>query len=290
MERRQFFRLAAGAVASATMTARGEVTPAVRFGVCAGIDRAAAVKAAGGEFLEASVQALLVPDADDTAFAKQLESLRAAELPVAVCNGFIRRPDLVCVGPQANHDAVIEHVAVSIRRAARAGVKTIVFGSAGCRKRPEGFAAAQAVDQMAAVLRRMGTIAGDAGVVIAVEPLNAKECNFLNRIGEVAEVVARAGHPAIQCGPDFYHMILGGDTPEDLRKVLPAVQHVELADPKGRGVPIPGGHDFSGFFRVLREAKFAGTVSIETRWSAKDLEAGIAELRRQWKTAAPAGE
>jgi sugar phosphate isomerase/epimerase len=193
---------------------------------------------------------------------------------------------LLCVGPKANHDEVIKQVTVSIRRAGKAGVKTIVFGSSGSRKVPAGWDAGQALDQFVAVLKRMGPIAGDHGVTIAIEPLNAKECNFINRIGEVAEAARRADHPAIRGVADLYHMILGGDTPEDLQKALPFVHHVEIAEPQGRTLPPKNGQDFRAFFRVLHAAKFQGTLSMEGRWADADVAPAFAELRKQWTGAA----
>jgi sugar phosphate isomerase/epimerase len=243
------------------------------------------VKAAGGDFIEEGVGGLLVPEAPEAEFLKKLEQLKAAPLPVPVCNGFIRRPDLKCVGPDANHDEVIKQVSVTFARAAKAGVKTIVFGSSGTRKVPAGWDPAKALDQFVAVLKRMAPIAADQGVTIAIEPLNAKECNFINRIGEVAEAAGRVGHPAVRGVADLYHMLLGGDTPDGLRKAMPFVHHVEIAEPKGRTLPPTNREDFTGFFRVLREAKFAGTMSMEGKWKDPDVAPAFAELRRQWAAA-----
>ena len=285
LSRRDFSALT-GLAALAAFTGRAgdaKPTPVPRLGMCLDLKRADLIKTSGGDFLEEGVQSLLVPDEDDGAFAKQLEALKACPLPVPVCNGFIRRKDLLCVGPAANHDEVIRNVTVSITRAAKAGVKTIVFGSSGTRRIPAGWDAARALDQFVAVLRRMGPIAADHGVVIAVEPLNAKECNFINRIGDVAAAVKGAGHPAIRGVADLYHMILGGDTPDDLRAAMEAVHHVEIADPtRNRALPAPGGQDFRGFFRVLREAGFAGTLSMEGHWDNPDVPVAFAEIRRQW--------
>lgn len=267
-------------------TATAEPSPAaIRLGLCTGLGKAPLVKKAGGDFIEESAQNLLVPDADDAAFAQKLEMLKRAELPVPVCNSFIRKPQLSCVGPRANHDQVIQHVTVTLRRAAKAGVKTIVFGSAGSRARPAGWSAEQALDQFVAVLKRMGPVAADQGVVIAIEPLNARECNFLNRVSEVAEAATRADHPAIRVVADLYHMILGGDTPDDLRKAMPVVHHVELAEPKGRTLPPKNRQDFTGFFRVLRAGGFAGTLSMEGSWTDPDIAPAFAEVRKQWAAA-----
>ena len=284
LSRRDFTRLASFSVlAAAAGRANGAATPVPKLGMCLELEKAALIRDSGGDFLEAGVGSLLVPDEDDGAFRKKLEALKACPLPVPVCNGFIRRKDLVCVGPSANHDEVIRHVTVSITRAKVAGVKTIVFGSSGTRRIPDGWDAKRAMEQFVAVLKRMAPVAADNGVVIAVEPLNAKECNFIQRIGEVAEAVAGADHPAVKGVADLYHMIRGGDTPDDLRKAISAVHHVEIADPtRDRALPAPGGQDFQGFFQVLKDAGFAGTLSMEGHWQPPDVPVAFAEIRKQW--------
>lgn len=252
------------------------------FGLCANPEKAGLVKASGGDFIELSVAGWLEPGGPEEAFAGRLKAVRETGLPVPVCNSFIRPRHLKCTGPEANHDEVLAYVDQAFSRAQEAGVHTIVFGSSGARRVPKGWAMDKATDQFVALLKRMGPLAEAKGVTIAVEPLNKRECNFINNISEVAEVVRRVAHPAVNGVADLYHMAVEKDTPEDLRQAMDAVHHVEIAQAEGRKLPAKGGQDFRPWFKVLKEAKFAGTLSMEGRWKDGDVAPAFVELRRQW--------
>jgi sugar phosphate isomerase/epimerase len=200
-------------------------------------------------------------------------------------NSFIRRPDLHCTGPEANHDEVMAYCTRAFDRARRAGVKIITFGSSGSRQLPDGFPEREGMDQFVALLKRMGPPAAEHGVTVVVEPLQQRECNFINRIGHVEEAVRRAGHPAIRGAADLYHMIVEGDTPADLAKAADIVSHVEIAETEGRRMPGASGQDFRPFFKVLKDAGFAGTIMVEGRWEPSELPTGFAEMRKQWREA-----
>ncbi|MEX0325063.1 MAG: sugar phosphate isomerase/epimerase family protein [Puniceicoccaceae bacterium] len=252
------------------------------LGVGGGLQEAVAVKAAGGSFVAASVAGWLRPDEPETKFLKSLEQVRQSPLPVWSCNSFIRRKDLKCVGPEANHDAVMAYAEIAFERAGKAGVKGITFGSSGSRRVPEGFPVEEAKRQFVALLQRMGPVAEKHGVTVMVEQLRQKECNFVNTISEVAEIVRAADHPAIRANADLFHMVIEGDTPDDLKEAADLIAIVEIAEAEGRRVPGTGGQDFRPYFKVLKEAGFTGPINIEGRWEVAELEKAFAEISRQW--------
>ena len=51
---------------------------------------------------------LLVPDKPEAEFEKNLAKIASSPLPVLACNSFIRPANLHCVGPEANHDLILE--------------------------------------------------------------------------------------------------------------------------------------------------------------------------------------
>ena len=136
--RREFLQTSALLVAGASFTslARAEKTEGAgklfsAMGIAAPLDRAAALKAAGAEFLTENTGSFLVPDQPDEVFAKNLERLAASPLPVLACNGFIRPANLRCVGAEANHDEVLEWSEVAFRRLKQAGGKDHRFWQFG---------------------------------------------------------------------------------------------------------------------------------------------------------------
>jgi sugar phosphate isomerase/epimerase len=251
------------------------------MGVATGLGRAAFVKSAGGQFLTEGTGGFLVPDKGEEEFAKNLEKLAASPLPVLACNGFIRPAKLKCVGKEANHDEVLAWSDIAFRRLAQAKGKFIVFGSAGSRALRDGWPKEKGEEQFVAVLKRMGPLAEKHGVTVVVEQLQASECNLINHIGDAARLIRAAGHPNIRVLADLYHMVKGGDTPEDLKAAMDVVVHIEIAEKEGRTAPGVNGDDFRPFFRVLRDVKYNGAINIEGKWTDAQLAPAFATIAKQ---------
>ncbi len=222
-----------------------------------------------------------MPDRADDVFAKNLEKLAASPLPVLACNSFIRPPHLRCVGLEANHDQVLAWSETAFRRLKQAGGKFIVFGSSKARELRDGWPREKADVQFIALLKRMGPLAEKHGVIVVVEQLRAKECNYINRLGEAAALIRAAGHPSVRLLADLYHMACGGDTPADLKAAMDLVAHVEMAEKTERSVPGVKGDDFRPYFRVLRESGYQGAINIEGRGTDEQIGAAFREIAHQ---------
>jgi sugar phosphate isomerase/epimerase len=222
-----------------------------------------------------------MPDKPESDFAPRLEAAKASVLPVRGCNGFIRPPHLKCTGPEANPEAVLEWAEIVFRRAQQAGVEYIVFGSAGARRLPEGWPAEKADEQFIELLRRMGPLAEQHHVTVAVEPLQERECNYLMRLADVIRVVRAANHSRIRAVADFYHMSSMEEGPEILAEAAPFLHCIEIAERDGRTPPGVAGQDFRPYFRALRQAGYSGPITIEGRWTPEQLSEGLIEIRWQ---------
>lgn len=288
LSRRAFSRsvlLATGALCLSSRLSAASTTPVPRLGVQASLDDADAIKAAGGGFVGLSVADFLDPDGPESKFEEKLERLARSPLPIYTCNSFIRREDLHCTGPEANHDEVVAYCERAFDRAKRAKVTHITFGSSGARALPDGFEYEKGIEQFVALLKRLGPLAKKRGITVSVEPLQSRECNFINRIGEVERVVRAAGHPNIRGVADFYHMAAEGDTPEQLAAAADIIAHLEIAELEGRRVPGTSGQDFRPYFRVLKAAKYRGAMGIEGRWEKEEIAPAFREIAKQWKEA-----
>jgi sugar phosphate isomerase/epimerase len=284
--RRAFLRNGVLLVGGAPLVSRASAAePAGKLfsamGIAAPLDRAAALKALGAQFLTAGTGDFLAPDQPDEVFAKNLAKLAASPLPVLACNGFIRPKHLRCVGAEANHDQILEWSETAFRRLQQAGGKFIVFGSGGSRALRDGWTKAQADPQFVALLKRMGPLAEKHRITVAVEQLQASECNYINRIGEGAALIRQAGHPNVRLLADLYHMARMGDTPADLKAAMDVVAHVEIAEKAQRTYPGVKGDDFRPFFRVLREAAYQGAVSIEGQGNDGQVCPAFREIAQQ---------
>jgi sugar phosphate isomerase/epimerase len=250
-------------------------------GISAPLDQAAALKERGAEFLTVGTGDFLVPHQPDAVFARNLAKLEASPLPILACNGFICAKNLLCVGPEANHDQVLEWSDTVFRRLKQASGKFIVFGSAGARRVPDGWPREKADTQFVSLLKRMGPLAEKHGVSVVVEQLQESECNYINRIAECAKLIRATGHPNIRLLADLYHMAVMRDTPADLKAAMDVVAHIEIAEKRGRTYPGVGGDDFRPYFRILREAGYRGAISIEGNGTTEQVGPAFTEILKQ---------
>jgi sugar phosphate isomerase/epimerase len=265
---------------SATAPAGRAPSFSPRLGVCTSIGNAFAVKSAGGDYVEESVQGFLIPDRPASEFREKVRAAAGSPLPVPACNSFLPG-SLKSVGPDARPDEIAAYAGTAFRRAAEIGVTTVVFGSSGSRSIPDGFDRTEARLQFVGLLRRLGPLAAAHGVVVAIEPLNRDETNFINTVAEGAAIVREAGHPNIRLLADIYHMLRENEGPEALVEAGPLLRHVHIAEKDRRTPPGTAGDDFTPYLQALRRSGYSGDISIECRWDdlAAELPAALKALR-----------
>jgi sugar phosphate isomerase/epimerase len=250
------------------------VRQSIPVGVCTSPEAVPAL-ASGYDHVELSAAGVLA-GADATDGAVDLAALRALCPPVRAFNCFVPG-DIRLVGPDVSPEQVAAYAATTIARAAGADAELIVFGSGGSRRVPEGFARSKAWDQLVWFLRMCADYAGEHGLLIAIEPLNASECNILNSYREGVEMAREVARPdAIKVLADTWHMAVEEEPLEAILEAPEWLAHVHLADSPGRGHPGSGSFPFGRLFAILHEIGYAGRASIECRWP-DDLTAASAE-------------
>lgn len=264
----------------------------IPVGICGGLEAAPAAGSAGADYLEVSVQGFLdAADEDAALFEANLAASAGQHPPVRRANLFLPAR-LPCIGPAADEAALLAYAERAFARAQRTGIGCIVFGSGGARTVPPGVSAGSAREQFVALLRNMAPLAESAGITLVVEPLNTRECNFVNTLAEGADIVAACGHPAVGLVADTYHMGFSGEGPDAVRRFGTMLRHFHVAEYPSRRYPGADGQDYVGWFEVLREVGYSGGVSVECRWGDLDAEAGlaVANLRRDLAAAGYDGE
>ena len=176
------------------------------------------------------------------------------------------------------------YVETAFVRARQVGIQRIVFGSGGSRRVPAEFPMARAREQFVGLLQKIAPLAERAAVTVAVEPLHAKECNFINTVQEAAEMVTACGHASVGLIADTFHMGFSQEGPEVLRKFGEYLRHVHVADFPSRHFPGADGQSYRAYFEALCEVGYAGGVSVECNWGNLADEAGqaVANLRRDF--------
>lgn len=252
------------------------------IGVCTRLANAAVLAAGGCGYVEEGVRAFLMPQEPEEKFEANLEALRAAPLRVPACNGFLPG-ELKAVGSEARPDDILAYAGVAFRRAARAGVGTIVWGSGASRKIPDGWSKAKAEEQFREVALRTAGLAAASGVILVLEPLHRGETNFINSLREGAAMVEAVGHPNFRLLADIYHLLREGERPDEIEAHGRWLRHGHIAEYEKRTPPGTAGDDFRPYLRALRRIGYAGRLSIEGSWDDLPKQAGpaVAALKRQ---------
>lgn len=249
----------------------------MKLGLCAGPDFGPVAAAAGFDFVELHVQNHLKTLEDEAAFAPMLAEILASPVPYPVANCFVPGSFKI-TGPDVNMTALEQYVTVAFERAERAGIDTIVFGSGGARRIPDGFSRDIAWQQLVEFGKLLGPIAQRHGVTVVVEPLNQRECNVLTSVEESGRYVEDVDHPNVRLLVDAYHWLTDDNDADAIVNNGSLLRHVHIAASPSRLAPGLDGCDFSAFFRALKAAAYDGRISIESKWEDK---AGQAAAARQ---------
>ena len=121
-------------------------------------------------------------------------------------------------------------------------------------------------------IREVGDIAREHGVRLAVE-FNS-QCEQLNALAPMREVMARAGHPQTGLLLDTYHLGRTGASPRDIEDVRPEeIAYVQYSDVPRTGLepgkaldrlpPGQGSVPFKEFFAAFARQGYAGYASYE---------------------------
>jgi len=255
------------------------------IGVCTSVSNADMLATHGYTYIEESVGRFLMPTKSEEEFNEMLRQAQDAAIPVKACNSFIPG-SMKSVGPDAVHPEILEYMETAFRRAQKAGVEYIVFGSGGSRGIPDGFSRDEARRQFIGLCSQMAPIAAKYDVVVVLEPLNTKECNFINSVLEGGEIVEEVNHPNFRLLADIYHMLMDGEGPESIEKYGHLIQHTHIAEKEGRAAPGTHNEDFSAYFKALKDVGYEGKMSIECRWEdlATQAPTAIAAMKNQLET------
>lgn len=230
----------------------------ILVGVCGNLKTA---KEAGFDYVE--MVASVIAEMSDADFDKLLQSVEEAKIPVRATNGFLPG-GIKVTGPDADPNKQVEYFNKLLPRLHKIGVKVSVLGSGGNRRILENSTREEAFKQMVEFCKRLGPVAKANDIIIAIEPLNKGECNFINTVKEGLEVVEAVNDPNIQAQADIYHMVKENESAESILKAGAHLKHVHIANPAGRGYPLSmAEYDYKSYFDALLKIGYSGGVSVE---------------------------
>jgi hydroxypyruvate isomerase len=179
-------------------------------------------------------------------------------------------------GREADFRASIE---AALETATRFGTRRL---NAIAGKLPDGVSPEAAHQTAVWNLQALAPAAQQAGVLLLVENINS-----IDMPGYVADTVERAvaiveaaDRPNVRLQLDQYHVgMMGGDARAEVRRYIPLVEHVQIADVPGRHEPGTGQQPIGDFLNDLDTLGYAGSVGLEYR-PAGATESALAWLPR----------
>ena len=230
---------------------------------------------AGCDFFEFGV-GMLCPESPKSMFEEFKSIVAESSLEAECFNSFIPA-HLKITGPDADQTVLSDYTAHAAERASELGGEVIVFGSGAARAVPEGFSRAKAHDQILEFLNIAATHARKQGVTVAIEPLNRNETNIINSVAEAVEYADEIGLPEVEVLVDFYHMMVEGESFDEVVNAGERIVHVHVAD-TGRLYPGSGQYDYQEFAACLAYAGYNKRVSVECNF--QDFEAEVPQSIR----------
>lgn len=247
----------------------------MRLGCCVAPEQIAALAAAGGDYAELTV-AGAVMGGDDDAFARLVEIIAAAPIPVLAYNVFLPG-DRQIVGPAVDRAWLESYAATALDRIARLSGPgaIVVLGSGRSRAIPEGFPRAAALDQLADFFAMLGPLARERGLIVALEHLRRAESNVFTTLRESGDFIRARGLADTRLLADLYHLMEEDEPLGVIDDYADILVHTHVAD-SGRLHPGTGSYPIADFFARLRALGYTGDCSIECRWTDFPAEIGPA--------------
>lgn len=251
----------------------------MRLGINTSLENYESAAKVGFDYFEPAVTALA--QLDEEAFENFKSRVSKTGLPVeTACVLF--PGEIKLVGETANWGAAESYLKKILARLERLGVKVVVLGSGGSRRIPEGYSPELAEKEFVAAAKKIGDLAEAHGILIALEPINRLETNFLNTVAEGLALVRKIKHPAVKLLADAWHMARENEGVGILFTSAEHLIHAHTAGVVARRFPgTPGENDLAGFFDTLKECGYAGRLTVEAKTEdfSKDAAVSLKYLR-----------
>ena len=266
----------------------------MRIGCCASINEATSLKDAGFDYIEINAKQVLRAEEPDHIWNLDAPDVDKMPLPIEAANSLLPT-NLAVVGQYRDMQLLEQYMQRAVRRAAQLGVKRLVFGSGVSRRRPEDVNTQTSEQQLIEFCRLAGDICAEHDIIFAIEHLNHRETNMLNRLQSVDALINHLAHPRVAAAVDSYHFGIENESDNALLKLGSRIQHVHLAEPVERREPGAHGQharhafDFQHFFALLHQVGYTGRFSVEARFSGPLAQVGpctIELLKNAWRLAA----
>ncbi|HEY3410027.1 MAG TPA: sugar phosphate isomerase/epimerase family protein, partial [Propionicimonas sp.] len=190
----------------------------------------------------------------------------AADLQVLICGAFGPNRDV------SHEDAHIRQLGIDYLRhcidvAATVGSPLVsgpMYATTGQARLLEPPERQAQWDRAVRSLSQVAAYARDAGVALAIEPLNRFETDLINTVDQGLALCTDIGAGNVGLMLDTFHMnIEEKSLPAAIRRAGNMLFNVQAAE-NDRGIPGTGHTDWDGVFAALEEINYQGTIVVES--------------------------
>ena len=198
----------------------------MKYGVCTSLDNVKLVASLGYDYIETGFREFVNEEND--AFINKAKLVKEAGIPCEAANCFIPG-ELALNNGNPDYDALKKYIETGMKNGTSIGLKTVVFGSGGARRVPEGGDYGEMYKTLAYFLKECAApIAKKYGVNIVVEPLCQKDCNIINTVSEGVMLASLCEAENVKGLADLFHMAVLNDSCENIRNAKGWIYHAEL--------------------------------------------------------------
>ena len=137
---------------------------------------------------------------------------------------------------------------------------------------PEGVASSVLWNTLAENLASAAEETAMLGITLVVEPINRFDMPgfFLNTSADGLRAIASSGHPNVKLQYDLYHMQrMEGELASSLRRLMPVIGHMQLADNPGRHEPGTGEINYKYLLPLITELGYKDWIGCEYKPSTR---------------------
>ncbi|MCX5589884.1 hydroxypyruvate isomerase [Alcaligenes endophyticus] len=133
-------------------------------------------------------------------------------------------------------------------------------------KRPENLSAEKAQQTLVDNLKFAAEKLHAAGIRLLIEPINNFDIPgfFIRRTDQAAQILSEVGSDNLFIQYDIYHAQREeGELANTIKKFLPQIAHIQLADNPGRNEPGTGEINYQWLFKYIDNTGFDGWIGCE---------------------------
>lgn len=209
-----------------------------------------------------------IPVEDPAAFCADTvkAALDESGLKPVVCGAFGPSRDLTHEDPKYRQES-LDYIRATLKLARKWGA-TVMCGPmySAVGKRRQVSPEQKKIEWELAVkgLQEAGKMAADAGVKLALEPLNRFETDLVNTCAQVLQLVKDVGNPAVGIHLDTFHMHIEEKCVYKAVKLAGKRLYHCHACENDRGAPGTGQVHWKEWAKALKEVKYDGACVIES--------------------------